>query len=67
MDTVGEGHKDRIQEYIRNQLQEDVVSEQMTIKEYRPVYGSADQKRQIKAPLGAAGERLRLAKLSAGL
>ncbi len=33
VDTVGKNAK-RIEEYIRNQLQEDIASDQMTIKEY---------------------------------
>ena len=33
VDTVGRNKK-QIQEYIRNQLQEDISSDQMTMKEY---------------------------------
>ncbi len=33
VDTVGR-NKRQIQEYIRNQLQEDIASDQMTMKEY---------------------------------
>ena len=33
MDTVGRNKK-QIQEYIRNQLQEDIASDQMSIKEH---------------------------------
>ena len=33
MDTVGRNKK-QIQEYIRNQLQEDISSDQLTMKEY---------------------------------
>ena len=33
MDTVGRNKK-QIQEYIRNQLQEDIASDQLTMKEY---------------------------------
>lgn len=33
MDTVGKNKK-KIEEYIRNQLQEDIASDQISIKEY---------------------------------
>ena len=33
VDTVGRNKK-QIQEYIRNQLQEDIASDQLTMKEY---------------------------------
>ena len=33
MDTVGKNEK-RIAEYVRNQLQEDILSDQLTLKEY---------------------------------
>ena len=33
VDTVGRNKK-QIQEYIRNQLQEDIASDQMSLKEY---------------------------------
>ena len=33
MDTVGRNKK-QIQEYIKNQLQEDQIADQMSIKEY---------------------------------
>ena len=33
MDTVGRNKK-QIQEYIRNQLQEDISNDQLTMKEY---------------------------------
>jgi putative transposase len=39
VDTVGKNKK-AIEEYIRNQIQEDLAYEQMSIKEFsRPVYG----------------------------
>ena len=38
VDTVGRNKK-VIEQYIRNQLQEDKEYEQMSIKEYRPVHG----------------------------
>ena len=44
VDTVGRNKK-QIQEYIRNQLQEDQIADQMSIKEYvDPFTGSANQK-----------------------
>ena len=33
MDTVGR-NKERMPEYIRNQLQEDITSDQLALKEY---------------------------------
>ena len=33
MDTVGK-NKQKIEEYIRNQLQEDIANDQITLKEY---------------------------------
>ena len=33
VDTVGKNKK-RIAEYVRNQLQEDIANDQMTLKEY---------------------------------
>ena len=44
VDTVGR-NKNQIQEYIKNQLQEDQIADQMSIKEYvDPFTGSANQK-----------------------
>ena len=44
VDTVG-SNKKQIQEYIKNQLQEDQIADQMSIKEYvDPFTGSANQK-----------------------
>ena len=44
VDTVGRNKK-QIQEYIKNQLQEDQIADQMSIKEYvDPFTGSANQK-----------------------
>ena len=44
VDTVGRNKK-QIQEYIKNQLQEDQIADQMSIKEYvDPFTGSASQK-----------------------
>ena len=44
MDTVGRNKK-QVQEYIKNQLQEDQIADQMSIKEYvDPFTGSVNQK-----------------------
>ena len=44
VDTVGRNKK-QIQEYIKNELQEDQIADQMSIKEYvDPFTGSANQK-----------------------
>ncbi len=44
MDTVGRNKK-QIQEYIKNQLQEDQLADQMSIKEYiDPFTGSKQTK-----------------------
>ena len=44
VDTVGRNKK-QVQEYIKNQLQEDQIADQMSIKEYvDPFTGSANQK-----------------------
>ena len=44
VDTVGRNKK-QIQEYIKNQLREDQIADQMSIKEYvDPFTGSANQK-----------------------
>ena len=55
VDTVGRNKK-AIQEYIKNQLQEDIALDQISLKEYMdPFTGEPVKKRQIKtAPLGAA-------------
>ena len=43
MDTVGKNAK-KIQEYIRNQLEEDLAEDQMSLKEYMdPFTGSRRQ------------------------
>lgn len=44
VDTVGKNKK-AIEEYIRNQLQEDIISDQMSFKEYLdPFTGSKNSK-----------------------
>ena len=44
MDTVGKNKK-KIEEYIKNQLQEDIVSDQISLKEYMdPFTGSKNTK-----------------------
>ena len=50
VDTVGRNKK-AIAEYIRNQLQEDKISDQMTIKEYYdPFTGEPVNKNNYKQP-----------------
>ena len=44
VDTVGRNKK-QIQEYIKNQLQEDIISDPMSLKEYvEPFTGSKETK-----------------------
>ncbi len=51
MDTVGRNKK-QIAEYIRNQLQEDEMADQMSIQEYiDPFTGSKTKSRLNKTPL----------------
>ena len=42
VDTVGR-NKRVIAEYIKNQLEEDFANDQITIKEYVPVYGCQEK------------------------
>ena len=52
--TVGRNEK-AMKEYIRNQLREDYLADQMSMKVYRPLHRGASSKRQIKsAPLRGA-------------
>jgi len=44
VDTVGRNKK-VIEEYIKNQIQEDLSYEQMSLK-YRPIYGLVSKERQ---------------------
>ena len=44
MDTVGR-NKNQIQEYIRNQLKDDYISDQLTLFEYDPFMGQRNKKR----------------------
>lgn len=37
MDTVGKNAK-KIEEYVRNQLQEDIAGEQLSLKEYIDIF-----------------------------
>ena len=51
VDTVGKNKK-KIQEYIRNQLQQDQIADQLSLKEFvDPFTGSKETKAQIKDPL----------------
>ena len=43
MDTVGR-NKERIAEYIRNQLQEDAMADQISMKEYLDPFTGAKNK-----------------------
>ena len=62
VDTVGRNKK-QIQEYIRNQLQEDIASDQLTMKEYiDPFTGQQVKEGKYNAPLGAAGESVAVGK-----
>ena len=65
--TVGKNKK-AIAEYIRNQLQEDYVDDQMSIKEYvDPFTGEPVKEGKWKyAPLGAARERNAVGRLFDG-
>ena len=63
VDTVGKNAK-KIEEYIKNQIQEDLAYEQMSLKEYiDPFTGEPVKKAKNKAPLGAVREKMRLANL----
>ena len=44
MDTVGRNKK-QVQEYIRNQLREDELADQMSIKEYVDPFTGRENKR----------------------
>ena len=47
VDTVGKNKK-RIEEYIRNQLQEDIASDQISIKEYMDPLGKEEEQNKKK-------------------
>ena len=54
VDTVGRNKK-AIENYIRNQLQEDIANDQISMKEFiDPFTGSKKKKKKKTAPLGAA-------------
>ena len=62
VDTVGRNKK-AIAEYIRNQLQEDISYDQMSLVEYEdPFTGKQVKEGKKKAPLGVAGERVAVGK-----
>ncbi len=44
VDTVGRNEK-KIREYVRNQLQEDIMNDQITLKEYVDPFGSKEIER----------------------
>ncbi len=67
VDTVGKNAK-KIQEYIQNQLKEDLEYDQMTLKEYVDPFTGAGKAKQIEEPKGLSREvMLRLANHSVGL
>ncbi|SDB09574.1 putative transposase, partial [Lysinibacillus sp. TC-37] len=47
VDTVGRNKK-KIQEYIKNQLQEDILQDQMTMKEFIDPFTGEEIKRKKK-------------------
>ena len=49
MDTVGK-YEDVIREYIRNQLQEDIVNDQISIKEFTDSLTGEPVKKQKNSP-----------------
>ncbi|NFF82808.1 IS200/IS605 family transposase, partial [Clostridium botulinum] len=58
-------NKKIIEEYIKNQIQEDIAYEQMSLKEYiDPFTGEPVNKSKNKYLLGAAGESMRWANRS---
>ncbi|MBQ6232875.1 MAG: hypothetical protein IJJ80_05155, partial [Clostridia bacterium] len=57
VDTVGRNKK-AIAEYIRHQLEEDIASDQISLKEYMaPFTGSKNTKAKEKAALAAARKK----------
>ena len=67
VDTVARNKK-QIQEYIKNQLQEDQIADQMSIKEYvDPFTGSVNQKAYRKPLKGQPEKGMRSANLSGPL
>ena len=54
VDTVGRNKK-AIENYIRNQLQEDIANDQISMKEFiDPFTGSKNKQAKKTAPLGVA-------------
>ena len=63
VDTVGRNKK-VIENYIRNQLQEDIVADQMSMEEYLdPLQEKKLKRRKNSTPLGVAGKVVQLADL----
>ena len=50
MDTVGRNKK-AIEEYIRNQIQEDIISDQISLKEYIDPFTGGKRTKAKKRPL----------------
>ncbi len=55
VDTVGQNKK-QIQEYIRNQLEEDKIAEQISIKEFIDPFAGSRIPRHKNSPFGADHE-----------
>ena len=70
MDTVGRNKK-VIEEYIRNQIQDDIVAEQLSMLEFIDPFTGEEIKRKIKRnkrdPLGSARKVVQLANHSVSL
>uniref|UniRef100_UPI00403FAB85 hypothetical protein n=1 Tax=Selenomonas sp. TAMA-11512 TaxID=3095337 RepID=UPI00403FAB85 len=49
MDTVGK-YETAIKEYIQNQLQEDIMADQLSLKEFVDPFTGSKRERQIKMP-----------------
>ena len=64
VDTVGRNKK-VIEEYIKNQIQEDIAYEQISLKEYiDPFTGEPVEKAKNKTPSGVVGGNMQLANFS---
>ena len=63
VDTVGRNKK-VIENYIRNQLQEDIVADQISMEEYLDPFTGEEIKKTKKYPFRGAGKVVQLADLS---
>ena len=67
VDTVGRNKK-QVQEYIKNQLQEDQIADQVSLKEFvDPFTGSVNKKASGKPLKGQPGKEMRSANFSGPL